>query len=130
MLDIFETVEPKKVCHRHDRLWKPKCRHPVHGVFVIAVSFPKQWHVNAVSNSEVVNDVQDQQAETLTCSGPDAAAIISSGFAGCGRYIDGKSQLVDCQGNERSVSELREFALILKSTTGHNEISCQQYHVL
>eukprot|EP00434_Breviolum_minutum_P039359 symbB.v1.2.034948.t1/scaffold4605.1/size37493/1 len=60
---------------------------------------------------------ENQVTEILVDSGSDAT-VVPLAFADCGRALDGVSNLVDCQGNRLSTSELREFSFVLQSSCG------------
>ena len=113
----YDIVQSSSICLRDDRPWRPKpisssCHSESPTCFDGSHLTRQLCHVRALSFQD-----GNQVTEILVDSGSDAT-VVPLAFADCGRALDGVSNLVDCQGNRLSTSELREFSFVLQSSCG------------
>ena len=113
----YDIVQSSSICLRDDRPWRPKpisssCHSESPTCFDGSHLTRQPCHVRALSFQD-----GNQVTEILVDSGSDAT-VVPLAFADCGRALDGVSNLVDCQGNRLSTSELREFSSVLQSSCG------------
>ena len=113
----YDIVQSSSICLRDDRPWRPKpisssCHSESSTCFDGSHLTRQPCHVRALSFQD-----GNQVTEILVDSGSDAT-VVPLAFADCGRALDGVSNLVDCQGNRLSTSELREFSFVLQSSCG------------
>ena len=118
-LDGYDVIQSSYICLRDDRTWRPKSSAMI-SQSPFATCFDEDSNMQHVMHHPLrvcTMSLEDQGVEILIDSGSDAT-VIPLAYAGCGKALDGSSSLVDCQGNQLSTSELREFSFVMHTTCG------------